>query len=247
MSTFKEQENAVIMEIYKKIEEDIVYDGIINEKEWNGKIKFILKEINEKNYSNLKWKYTLPELLHFPPNECIQIEHNINEERFLNNLKPTWQNIGRWTYGIHSIFDSGINSVMKKKWSDVKNNQEWLKEIQKVSIINIKKTPGVEKPKDKGLKTAIKEYGDLTWKQINLGSPRFVIFCGTGDFFLSEKLGEQEPPINEWKKTDKGFEYHKDMNTIYIKYWHPNAHFPDNMMYYTLMDIVSELREKNNV
>lgn len=234
----------ILGEIKNRLDgKEIIHDGIINAKKWNGKIKFVLKEVNEKDYSKLKWKYTLPELLHSPPDERFQ--KKLTEEQFLKNLKPTWQNIGRWTYGIHSIYDKTINSG--RTWEEISTKLDWLKEIQKVSIINIKKTPGIEKSNDSELKKAIRLYGDLTWKQINLGSPRYVIFCGAGDFFLSEKLGEKEPPINEWAKTDKGFEYHKGMNTIYIKYWHPNAYFPNNMMYYTLMDIVSELKEKYNV
>lgn len=241
-------ENKKLKEIEEKIGEDILYDGIVNEELWEGKIKFVLKEVNDKEYFKREEKYTLPQLLKSPFNKEFQTVYNTTKEQLEKDLKPTWYNIALWAQGIHSIFDKSINSVFDRGWYKIMDYPDWLKELQTVSIINIKKTPGGSESDYNELRKAITDYGYLTWEQIKLGSPNFVIFCGTGDFFSLDKIWEKEPPIKKWKLTNKGFEYYKDMNkTVFIKYWHPNAYFPNNMMYYALMDIVSELSEKYNV
>lgn len=250
MNILKEKENSIIKKIKDRIGEDIICDGIINDEKWMGKIKFVLKEVNEKDYSSLDWKYSLPELLLSLDNVDLQKKFGKTKKELEDNLRPTWHNIALWTQGIHSMYDKGINSVIKREWCDVKDNSEWFKELQNISIINVKKTPGAEKSDDKELEAAIQKYGDLIWEQITQGSPQIVIFCGTGYLFSKKSLWDEKPHI-EWKENQKGFEYYKENNikdsTVFIKFWHPNARYPHNMMYYALMDIVSELREKYNI
>lgn len=244
MSTLKENEILILEKINNNIRKKIIYDGIINEDEWKNsecKIKFVLKDPNAPDVENII------DLINLPYNDELKKNYNVTEsdKKIINNLQPTYRNVGRWTYGVYSIYNK--TKKPDKNWDWISEELDWLKELQKISIINIKKTPGGRQSIDYELREAIKSYGRQTWQQINYDAPKFVIFCGTGDLFKNTKLWINEPPITKWKKTDKGFEYFKMEETFFIKFWHPNAYFPDNMMYYTLMDIVSELSEKNNV
>lgn len=219
----------------EKFGETLIRDGIINADIWKDtpdKIKYVLKEVNDTK------DYHIADLF----NSALSNEEY--NEKVIKDLRPTWLNIARWTKGLNSLFnnDNNIN------WKDIDSNSKWynknwLYELQKISVINIKKTPGAGEAIDSELIKAIRLYGDLIWEQIMQSAPKIVIFCGTGDFFSSKTMWDGKQPIKKWEITNKGFEYYKyTKNSVLIKYWHPNAHFPHNMMYYSLMDIVSELK-----
>ena len=81
-------------------------DGIVNFNKYvssKPKILFILKETNEHDSS-------LTKLLNKP---FFTIDDKIitDESRRIKDLRPTWFNIARWTYGLTNLY---------------KNKEEWL-------------------------------------------------------------------------------------------------------------------------
>lgn len=218
---------------------DFVEDGIVNEKIWSKtfpKIVYVLKETNEHNSC-------LTKLLNEP---FLTIDDKIitDESRRIKDLRPTWFNIARWTYGQTNKFKSN----KKIYWKKLNSNDDWYKkgwldELKKTAIINIKKTPGKAVSNYEELTNAVTDYGRQTWNQINYYKPNIVIFCGVSSIFNKYFLKEKKIiKKNDWKQTKTGYWYFRleKPKCVYIQFWHPNAHFPNNMMFYSLLDIVKE-------
>lgn len=231
----------ILTEFENHLKSKIVNDGIVNEKIWDEtfpKIVFILKETNEHDSS-------LTKLLNKP---FFTIDDKIitDESRRIKDLRPTWFNIARWTYGLTNLY----KNKEEINWKNLNSNDDWYKkdwldELKKVAVINIKKTPGKAIADNKELIKAIEGYGHLTWKQIKNYKPNIVIFCGVSWIFNKYYL-ENENIITkgDWEQTKTGYWYFKleKPKCLFIQYWHPNAHFPNNMMFYSLIDIVKETR-----
>ena len=237
-----------IKELFReKLGDNIVTDGIVNPDQWkktNPKIVFVLKETNEQETS-------LTDLLNDPFSGKYRIEiedKNKRNGQIVRDLRATWFNIARWALGINSLANTTVKPVPWKNISSKSNwyKKDWLEELKNIAVINIKKTVGKEKSEDSELRGAVVDYGNLTWDQINKTRPNIVIFCGVGWIFDTYYLKEKQSTI-KWKETKTGFLYFENNNTVYIQFWHPNAHFPHNMMFYALMDIVKELQKNYKI
>lgn len=245
------QNSSILNEFMKILGNKIVPDGIVNPDQWaetNPKIVFVLKETNEQETS-------LTDLLNDPFSGRYRTEIEEKDKRngqIVRDLRTTWLNIARWARGI--IDNTTI------PWEEIDHESNWykngyidgqqsgwLKELKKIAVINIKKTPGKAESNENELNKAVELYGGLTWKQINYYNPKIVIFCGVSSIFDTYFLKVNK--IIDWLKTKTGYWYFmvKDKDTVFIQFWHPNAHFPHNMMYYTLMDIVKELHAKYKI
>lgn len=235
--------------INENLGDNIVTDGIINQDKWketNPKIVFVLKETNDQ-------ETPLTKLLNNPFSGDYHCDNESEEDgnaRIIGNLRTTWLNIARWTFGIMSLSED--EKIIP--WKEIESGSDWykegykdgqksgwLKDLENIAVINIKKTQGKAKSNENELIEAIKQYGSLTWKQITYYKPKIVIFCGVGWLFDTYYLNE------EWKKTVTGYKYFENKNTVYIQFWHPNAHFPNNMMFYALMNIVKELQKNYKI
>lgn len=189
-SILKDIEKIVVDE---NIANKIVPDGIVNEGLWKTtihKIVFVLKDTNDQETS-------LTDLLNDPFSDKYRIEIENKEKRdkqIVRDLRTTWLNIARWSLGIDKL----LNNKTIVRWVDIRPESDWykdgyingheggwLKELKNTAVINIKKTVGIEKSIYSELRVAIKAYGALTWEQINLYRPNFVIFCG--DHLLLER------------------------------------------------------------
>lgn len=219
---------------------DFVKDGIVNEKIWSDtfpQIVYVLKETNEHDSS-------LTELLN-NPFFTIKGKKITDKPQRIKDLRPTWFNIARWTFGLTNIFENNeeIN------WKTLNSNDDWYKkywldELKKTAIINVKKTPGKAVAIYEELTKAVTDYGRQTWNQINHYKPNIVIFCGVSSIFNKYFLKEKKIiKKSDWKQTKTGYWYFQldEPICLYIQFWHPNAHFPNNMMFYSLLDIVKEI------
>lgn len=238
--------NKIILDkIKNRINEKIVPDGIVNSKIWKEqtyKLLFILKDTNRQ-------KDSIAELLNDPFNEKNESgikDEEKRKEKNISNLRPTWLNIARWTYGINRF----LNDIPINNWEEIYRGSDWyenkddkkgwLGELKKIAAINLKKTPGEAAAKIPELWKASTDYGDLIWEQITQIRADIVIFCSVSEYLVNEDFFKENEP--EWKQTTKGYNYFKINDTYYIQFWHPNAHFPHNMMFFALMDIVKKFK-----
>lgn len=179
---------------------------------------FILKDTN-------KWSQQLSEFL--------------RDWEYNKKFGSTWFNVARWSFGIR-------NCNQEIPWNEINDlnhgniRTKLFDEIKNVCAINIKKGPGGKATKSNELYKAVEDYGDLIKQQINLYNANYIILCGVGCYY--QKLYNIKNSKGEL--TNKGIYYlsqNPDQFTIW--YYHPNARFPNNFLFYSLVDAVKELEK----
>lgn len=221
VKTIKEQENRLFEE-WSKVRNNISRDGIIEEESYlvsNPKLMFLLKEVNSEE------GFDLTEFLR------------------VGARTQTWDNISRWIFGIRNI-DREI------PWYEIEaiKNKERRKDLLKsTSFINIKKSPGGHTTNNGDLWKIANEDKVFLQRQINIylksveTCPKYVIACGTitGNYF-SALVGLEN--ASDWEYTTRGIPFYRFGNgSVFIRYAHPEARIPDNLLYYGLVDAIKEL------
>lgn len=185
------------IEALKKEDGNIVADGVINPYSYydaNPKILWVLKEPNSKDKED--WKYQ-------------------------DFFKYTWykhgntMSIRRIVFTTYGLFNMINHLEELPQWSDI----NYQKEVKKMAIINIKKTPGAENVEDSVISAAYTENRDLIKEQIELFNPEVVIFGGTFRFFPWEDI---PGATRETKQTLNNSAYYPTANRLYISTSHPS-------------------------
>ncbi|GBF18028.1 MULTISPECIES: hypothetical protein [Arenibacter] len=222
IASIEKQEKELFNE-WRKTTPNLSEDGIVEPKSYLNadiKILFLLKEVNSKEGFNLK--------------------------EFVRNggRTQTWDNIAKWTCGIHN---------MKKefKWDEIepikniKIRKEWLRFI---GVMNIKKTPGGHTSNAKSLWEDSSKDKEFLNRQFKLYynnpqlKPDLIIACGTqtSNFFHTLIPFAQD---KLWMHTTRGVKYYEyETGKFFIKYAHPEARVADNLLYYGLIDAIKELK-----
>jgi hypothetical protein len=173
----KEWKDFILLE-----SDHFVEDGVISHEHWEStphKILFILKETNgyEGNITPL-----------------------INKAITLNPksklwARPTFHNIGRWAYGLQNLPESveNYNQAHKSRKSS----------LLSCAFINIKKTSG-ERTAGKEVEYHATKYASLIRKQIDILSPKIIVFGGTYQIMKNHVMPEMakiSPRIHQYKDT----------------------------------------------
>ena len=112
--------------------------------------------------------------------------------------------------------------------------------LRQICLVNIKKTAGGSvvdwSQFDSYFKQEINR--NNLKKQLSYYTPDVVI-CGGTAWYLSEIMGWD---YNAWKQTSRGVRYYKDGETTYVDFCHPNNRGPKNLIYFGLLDALTELR-----
>ena len=147
--------------------------------------------------------------------------------------KQTWDNIARWT--------KGINHIPKEiHWSELENiTEEERKEIlQQICSVNVKKTSGSHTADEKSVRDATARDADFLRKQIELYEPDIIICCGT-EWNYWHEIMKISP---DWKQSSRGIWYFvEESGRIVVTYSHLAARIKDCLMYYGLVDCVTEI------
>ena len=216
------QENQLFAE-WRKSTANLSEDGIVDPETYlnaETKILFLLKEVNSKDGFDLK--------------------------EFVGNggRTQTWDNIARWTCGIHN-WKEDFNWDEIEPIKNIKIRKEWLKFI---GVMNIKKTPGGHTSNSKSLwkdsskgKEFLNRQFELYYNNPKL-RPDFIIAGGTetSNFFHTIVPFAQD---KLWSTTTRGVKYYEyEQGRFFIQYAHPEARIADNLLYYGLIDAVKELK-----
>lgn len=130
------------------------------------------------------------------------------------------QNVGRWVHGIQKTTKDSFPGRLE---AHEQRNEALLSS----AIINLKKSSGKSGSDMKQLRKYALEDANFIKEEFDLISPDIII-CGYTFRILIEVLG-----INPLS-FDKGDRVYTLDNKIFINYWHPAAHYPADMSYYTL-------------
>ena len=131
-----------------------------------------------------------------------------------------WKNVGRWVYGIQNTTKAFIPD---RSDADVYRNEALLSS----AVINLKKTKGRSNSDMNEVRKYAIEDANFIREEFNLINPE-VIICGYTFGIVKEILGINSSSLNNEHRI---FIFN---NRKFINYWHPAAHYPADMSYYTL-------------
>jgi len=225
-----ERENAIFSEwkssLPQEQRDNFIPDGIVDEEKWSEaklKILYLLKEVN----GGADWD----------EREYLAGYNTVQE--FINTHSPSIDALITWTYGLTS-------GNVDEPWSQVlsatadKTIQSAL--LSKIGVVNFKKVSGFGVADSKSLDTFATEPSnqEMLRRQLALYHPDIVI-CGGTAYYL-EALYREDFAAEKWRTTSRGVRYAKRENTTYIDFCHPLIRAPRNMIYYSLLDAVKEIK-----
>lgn len=211
----KEKEKEIFDKL-RKIDPNIIEDGIVSEEEYldsKYKILYIMKEVN----GGAGW--------------------NLKDFLYKGGRSQTWDNVARWTEGL-------LNINQEYNWSYLEENNENRRKyyLKKIGVINLKKTSGHHTADNKKISMAASENRNLIKKQVDLYNPDIIICCGTADDFVKNYFDSK---FVNWSMTKRGIQYIKCNNKIIVSFAHPEARIRDAYLYYSLIDGVREILENS--
>lgn len=200
----------------------VIYDGIINIKEYEKasvKILWILKEGNENN----------------PQEERDHRDFHTNVAAYYSGWKSTYKNIILPTYGIlHNLEYKDLPTL---------NDDATVKEecvLKKIALININKTGGGSKANSSVIEDNYTKHKDVLLQQIDGIVPDVIINCSRVNrlfddvskiYNLSKKKYDFRPEF------DYVVDYAQSPKKLLINYWHPGAHMTDKSYQKQILDI----------
>ncbi|WP_157579278.1 hypothetical protein [Spirosoma montaniterrae] len=192
---------------------NIIYDGIISEHNYNKqerKILFIAKEHNRLNDSYDSGSY---QNWWAPENKAD------------NNIRYTFSHrLSEWSYGL-------LNDFPDYSLIQPTDKQNALKAI---AFINVKKTYGGASSNPDVLKNYIQTSQTLLQKQIREIAPNIIVTCFRYDDLTKELFGfDSMLPI-----PNSSFSYQKWNETLVINFYHPSARKKKCSLYSQLKEIV---------
>lgn len=220
MNRISEKEDK-LFEAWPSRQESFVRDGIVDADEYarsRVKLVFVLKEANA-------------------PGERGDLREFLRG----GGWGPTWNNVTRWVEGIE-----GLPCIVPwDKLSEVDNNRR-KRVLRKIVAVNLKKEPGAGVAEYDQLREATRRDRQSISKQLSLYAPNYVICCGTDVsnlLFEAAPIGVYPRNADDWKSTSRGVQYMIVNGVPHIKYHHPQARMPGNLLHYGLIDAVAKLAE----
>lgn len=201
-----------------------VTDGVVNPEQWDKvpvKVLYLLKEVNG---GDSEW------------DERDYLANYNKKQSYIETHSPTIDILLKWQYG--------INYGLEKTWNqvndDIKNKNLQNELLSQICLVNIKKTAGggIVDWDNFDAYFSLEYNKKMLKEQLSLYKPNVVI-CGGTAWHLCQI---QEWDYNSWRQTSRGIRYHIDLNTIYIDFCHPNNRGPKNMIYFSLLDALKELK-----
>lgn len=228
----KEEENRLFADwkdaVVRETSELFVTDGVVDEQEWKEspiKVLYLLKEVNG---ADTEW------------DERDYLKKYNVESNYIKTHSPTVNVISQWQYGIAYKPDA--------TWKDVEqvivDTDLQTKLLSQICLVNIKKTAGESVVDWNKFEVYFKNPINLEMlnKQLDLYHPDVVV-CGGTAWLLCQVKGWE---YNKWLQTTRGIRYYRDRNTVYIDFCHPNNRGPKNMIFFSLLDALKEIREMEN-
>jgi hypothetical protein len=216
--SIREQENHLFARWRKKRRPHFIPDGCVHEATYRGsqpKLLFVLKEANETEGNDVDLRRFVAE----------------------GARSQTWNNIARWVLGLRTLYaDRPIVG-----WNKVEHVSDEMRceQLRGICAMNLKKLPGAGQS-DAEFETIAVEDADEISEQFNLYHAQLAVCCGTYiPFCKALGVGQAKDEV-----TKRGVLWYNFHNCAIIDYWHPQAHYPSNLMLYGLLDAAQEIRNK---
>jgi hypothetical protein len=191
---------------WKLRHKQFVTDGVFDEPSYlrsKTKLLFLLKEANSDEGG---W--------------------DLRERIRTNKDRSTWDDLARWAYGL-----SKLPEVVP--WSEAKEHAPLTRTqvLAPVAAMNLKKGPGGGSTVESEFIRIVEQDADMIRDQFNLYGADLVVCCGSLVARGIEKVFANDLKSG-WYETRSGFrtlEY--SQKKFIIAYYHPEAHFSDNLKY----------------
>lgn len=175
---------------------------------------------------------------------CLFLKEAYGDYKSLQNLfkdwgkakYQLWNNASYWIYGINYVYkDNFIPDYDKCKC----DSEECYKLLQSASVVNIKKSNGVECSDEKDLIIYIDTDSEFLLEELELINPNIIICGGTYKEFC--RLNGVEPYTGMKKITDWIYIFN---GKIIIDYIHPSApRIHGAMSYYTISAMFQKAKD----
>lgn len=143
----------------------------------------------------------------------------------------TWNTVARWSRGLRALDrDLPWAEVGPKPTADERREA-----ARPLCVVNLKKEPGGAASVRSDVARYAREDADLLGEQLALYGPDVTVCCGVGADFATAA------GIEAWRRTTRGVRYAEVDGGLAVDYYHPQARYPADMLYYTLIDAVREL------
>ena len=164
-------------------------------------------------------------------------DHLIRTDKPIDKM---WERVSDWTRGLMFLSETGeiLPFASQEKIKFYGNEY-----IQKIAVINVKKSSGKSESNDENLKKYAKNDSKEIFEQLELCDPTLII-CGYTGQYLIEALRLNGVNVETKNRSDfqrEHFIYTFELNThnvTLINFWHPANQFPDMLNYYGLMNIL---------
>lgn len=145
----------------------------------------------------------------------------------------TWNNVARW---VAALTPGGAASP----WDQICSIDDNVRRhrLRGVATMNVKKTSGMGSSNWNMLEQFAREDTCLLKEQFEIYEPDFAVFCGVPLDWIPQFI-DVTP-----RRTQRGIEFREYKEQKYgIAFWHPQARYPAQFLYYSLADAATEIRE----
>jgi len=188
-------------ELFKQIYEPVT-DGIVDVEQYNKAKYKILWVLKEANAPKGKW-----DLREFIKNDLLRY----------NNWRRTYKLIIYTTWGILNNFPEW--KKQSRAWEEDK-----VKLLQQIAIINLKKIPGKSRSSDKEIQEEFDKNKNIIFSQIDTFEPDIIIFGGTAKYLNASDRDRIK----------------KIKNCVVVSAYHPNARKSHKEYYKDVLDKIKE-------
>ena len=167
-------------------------------------------------------------------------DHLIRTDKPIDKM---WERVSDWTRGLMFLSETGeiLPFASQEKIKFYGNEY-----IQKIAVMNIKKSSGAKESERENLLKYADYDAEEIYMQLEICDPT-VIVCGyTGEYLIDYVFKEKkEEIINNRSKFEQDHYIYKcrlnGKDIPVVNFWHPANHFPDIMNYYCLMNIIKSI------
>lgn len=191
---------------------NLVRDGAISELAYTGSSPRVVLVLKEVNSEYGGW--------------------DLRQELVLDPKWQTWNAVTRWMRGIRQLHRS-------LTWPEIEakpDATERVGALRSICVVNLKKEAGGPEASRASVARFAREDADFLREQLALYDPD-VIICGGVGPLVNELMN-----LGPWARTSKGLEFVRRGKTDILNFYHPQARYPLEMLYFSLIDGLRELR-----
>lgn len=146
----------------------------------------------------------------------------------------TWNNVARWVVALTPEGSACPWDQICTVDDNVRRHR-----LRGVATMNVKKTSGKGSSNWNKLEQIAREDADLLEEQFGIYEPDCAVFCGVPLDWIPQFIGVRT------QRTQRGIEFREYKEQKYgIAFWHPQARYPAQFLYYSLADAAAEIQER---